>query len=103
MAISWFWLLLACALAFTIKLVGYLLPARWLQGAGVQRTATAMTIGLLAALLTINTLGDGTGLVLDARIAALLAAALALALRAPFLLVVIMGAASAAAVRCMFA
>jgi len=95
----WAWVLLACVLALATKLIGYLLPAHWLQGPGVVRVAGAMTVGLLAALVTFNALADGTRLVLDARLGALAAAALALALRAPFLLVVIVGAATAAALR----
>jgi len=95
----WFWVLLASLLALATKLVGYLVPARWLQGALVLRVATAMTIGLLAALVTVNTLADGARLAVDARLGALLAAALALASRAPFLLVVLTGAATAALLR----
>jgi len=95
----WSWVLLASALALATKLVGYLLPARWLQGPGVVRVAGAMTVGLLAALVTVNALADGTRLVVDARLGALAAAALALLLRAPFLLVVVTGAATAAALR----
>jgi len=99
----WFWVLLASLLALATKLVGYLLPARWLQGPAVARTAGMMTAGLLTALVTVNTFADGTRLVLDARLGALAAAALALTLRAPFLLVVIIGAASAAALRWVWA
>jgi uncharacterized membrane protein len=46
-----------------------------------------------------NTFANGTTLALDARLAALATAALALALRLPFLLVVLLGAAAAALVR----
>jgi len=61
--------------------------------------AGAMTVGLLAALVTVNAFADGTRLVMDARLGALAAAALALALRAPFLVVVVAGAATAAGLR----
>ena len=46
-----------------------------------------------------NTLASGTRIGLDARLGALLVAALALWLRAPFLLVVILGAVAAALLR----
>jgi len=95
----WPWVLLASLLAFATKLTGFLVPARWLQGARMLRVASAMTIGLLAALVTFNTFSGDTPLVIDARLGALLAAALALALRAPFLLVVLSGAATAALLR----
>jgi len=98
----WGWVLLSCLLALATKLVGFLVPARWLEGALMLRVASAMTIGLLAALVAFNTFAGGASLTLDARLGALLAAALALMLRAPFLLVVIVGAATAAALRWIF-
>jgi len=96
---TWFWLLMACALALATKLLGYLVPARWLQGPRTRQLTVAMTIGLLAALVTTNTLADGTRLTLDARLGALVAASLALLLRAPFLLVILVGAITAALLR----
>ncbi|GFN07680.1 hypothetical protein Smic_62360 [Streptomyces microflavus] len=50
--------------------------------------ATLLPVALLAALTAQQTFGDGQQLVLDARAAGLAAAALALILRAPFLVVV---------------
>lgn len=93
------WLLLACAAAYATKLAGYLVPRRWLANARMTRVAGTLTIGLLAALTAMNAFGSGAGLALDARLGALLAAGVALWLRAPFLLVVIIGAASAALLR----
>lgn len=95
----WGWLLLACATAFGIKLAGYAVPARWLQNPRMAQVAGCMTVALLAALTVMNTFSAGTALVLDARLAALVVAAVALWLRAPFLLVVILGAAASALVR----
>ena len=65
----------------------------------MSRIAATMTIGLLASLTVVNTFSSGQQLVFDARIGALLAAAVALLLRAPFLVVVIAGAAAAALLR----
>ena len=93
------WLLLACAAAYAIKLAGYLVPSRWLESERMTRVAGTLTIGLLAALTAMNTFASGTGPALDARLGALLAAGVALWLRAPFLLVVIVGAAAAAVLR----
>jgi hypothetical protein len=95
----WVWLLLACVLAYAWKLVGYLLPASLLQNARMSRIAGTMTIGLLASLTIVNTLASGQALVLDARLGALAAAAVALLLRAPFLVVVLAGAGAAALLR----
>ncbi|KXU38833.1 branched-chain amino acid transporter AzlD [Ventosimonas gracilis] len=97
MTVTWDWLLLACLLAFATKLSGYLLPARWLKGARMQRIASAMTIGLLASLVTLNTLGSA--MTFDARLGSLAVAMVALCLRASFLLVVILGAGTAALLR----
>jgi hypothetical protein len=95
----WVWLLFACVLAYAWKLVGYLLPASLLQNARMSRIAGTMTIGLLASLTIVNTLASGQALVLDARLGALAAAAVALLLRAPFLVVVLAGAGAAALLR----
>lgn len=95
----WGYILLACAATYLTKLAGYAIPARWLQNPRMTRVAGAMTVALLAALTVMNTFASGPALVLDARLAALGAAALALWLRWPFLLVVLVGAAAAAAVR----
>jgi hypothetical protein len=58
-----------------------------------------MTIGLLAALTVVNTVATGQTLAVDSRLGALAAAAIALLLRAPFLVVVIVGAVAAALLR----
>jgi len=95
----WLWILIACALAYLTKLVGYFVPAKLLQSPRIMHIAGTMTIGLLGSLTVVNALASGQGLVLDARIGALAAAAVALWLRAPFLVVVISGAAAAALLR----
>ena len=56
---------------------------------------------LLAALIATNTLATGRALVIDARIAGLAAAALALVLRAPVLVVVVAAAATTAVLRAL--
>ncbi|MDR6414418.1 AzlD domain-containing protein [Pseudarthrobacter sulfonivorans] len=95
----WFWLLLACLLAYAWKLVGYFVPAKLLKDPRMSRVAGTMTIGLLASLTIVNTVASGQTLAADARLGALAAAAIALALRAPFLVVVIVGAGTAALLR----
>ena len=95
----WGYILLACAATYLTKLAGYAIPARWLQNPRITRVAGAMTVALLAALTVMNTVASGAALVLDARLAALAAAALALWLRLPFLLVVVLGAVAAGLVR----
>jgi len=95
----WIWLLIACALAYAWKLVGYLVPAKLLEDPRMSRVAGTMTIGLLASLTVVNSVASGQSLAAAARLGALAAAAIALALRAPFLLVVVLGAGTAAVLR----
>jgi len=95
----WWWILVAAAIAYATKVVGYLVPGAWLESPWVLRLSSTVTVGLLAALVMTNTLVSGTAVVFDARVVALAAAAVALVLRAPFLLVVVIGAAAAALTR----
>ncbi|MEC5185841.1 putative membrane protein [Cryobacterium sp. MP_3.1] len=95
----WFWIVVACVVGFLTKLLGYLVPKKWLANPRVARVAGTLTIGLLASLTVANTVATGQQLVLDARLGALVAAAVALWLKAPFLVVVIVGAAAAAGLR----
>ena len=95
----WAWVLLGSVVAWAIKFCGYLVPVRWMESPRMTRVAGTLTIGLLASLTTMNAVSAGQGVVLDARIGALLAAAVALLLRLPFLVVVLAGAAAAALLR----
>lgn len=94
----WIAILLACAATYLTKLAGYAVPARWLQNPRMARVAGAITVALLSALTVMNTFAAGTALVVDARLASLAVAALALWLQLPFL-VVLLGAAAAALMR----
>lgn len=90
------WILLACLVAFATKLAGYLLPESLLENRTMVAVTSAMTIGLLGALIATNALTRGHSLALDSRILAVVVAPVALRLRAPFILVVVLGAASVA-------
>ncbi len=92
----WSWILLAAATAYLIKLAGYLLPQAWLDSPPVTELAAALTVGLLASLTVMNTVAGGQALVFDSRLLALAAAAIALRLNAPYLVVVVVGALAAA-------
>jgi branched-subunit amino acid transport protein len=65
----------------------------------VERVADLIPVALLAALVAVQVFADGTRLTLDARSAGLAAAVIALLLRAPFLVVVCVAAATAAVLR----
>ena len=60
-----------------------------------------MTVGLLAALVVTQTFATGGSLVVDARLAAVAVAAVALWRKAPFIVVVLLGALTAAALRAL--
>jgi membrane-associated phospholipid phosphatase len=79
-----------------LKLAGLSLPQRWLQDPRIQRTVPLIPIGLLAALVATQTFATGRHLVLDVRAAALIVALGAVLVRAPFLIVVVAAAATAA-------
>ena len=95
----WITLLAASAACYAIKLAGLSLPQRFLEGPRVQRIIPLLPVALLAALVATQTFATGRHLVLDVRAAALTVAALAVLLRAPFLVVVVAGAATAALLR----
>ena len=95
----WFWVLLACAAAYLTKIIGYLVPAAWLQHRLITHVSGVLTVALQAALVAMNTFSGDDGVTFDARLGALGAAAIALLLRAPFIVVVIIGAAAAAGLR----
>jgi uncharacterized membrane protein len=95
----WAPLLVACAACYVIKLAGLSMPQRVLQDPRIQRTVPLLPVALLAGLIAINTFSSGMHLVLDARAAALAVAGATVLLRAPFLVVVVGAAATAALVR----
>jgi uncharacterized membrane protein len=95
----WLLIIVACVVGFLTKLVGYLVPKKWLTNPRVARIAGTLTIGLLASLTIANAVATGQQVVVDSRLGALVAAAVALWLKAPFLVVVVVGAAAAAGLR----
>ena len=95
----WAGLLVASAACYGLKLAGLSLPARWLQDARIQRTVPLLPVALLAALIATQTFSLGQHLVLDVRAAALAVAVIAVLLRAPFLVVIVVAAATAALMR----
>ncbi|MEV6022285.1 AzlD domain-containing protein [Streptomyces sp. NPDC052036] len=86
---------------YAVKLLGLLVPAGILERPLVQRLAALLPVALLAALTAQQTFADGRALVLDARAAGLTAAAVALLLRAPFLVVVGVAVVVAAGLRAL--
>lgn len=86
---------------YGVKLAGPLVPAGALERPLARRLAALLPVALLAALTAQQTFGHGHELVLDARAAGVAAAAVALVLRAPFLLVVAAAVVVTAGVRAL--
>ena len=84
---------------YLLKLGGLSVPARVLRDARVRRIAALMPVALLTALAVIQAFSDGRRLVADERVAGMAAAVVAILLRAPFLLVVAVAAATTAGLR----
>jgi uncharacterized membrane protein len=99
----WAGVLTASAACYALKLAGLSLPQRWLQGARIQRTVPLIPVALLAALVATQTFSTGRHLVLDVRAISLAVAMIAVFLRAPFLVVVMLAAATASVIRLIFA
>ena len=98
-AAVWVAVLAASAACFATKLLGHRVPEHWLAHPRVARIAALVTAALLAALVAVQTFTSGRALVVDARLAGVAAAAVALALRAPFVVVVVLAAVVAAVLR----
>lgn len=96
---TWMAVLTASVIAFGIKLSGYTVPPVLLQQPRALRVTEVLPAALLASLVVLQTFSTGQHLVLDARAAALVVAAGALLLRAPFIVVVALGALTAAVLR----
>ncbi len=97
----WLIVIIASLACLSLKIAGYLVPTSFLEKPAPARIANLLTVALLAALIAVQTLGSGSHIVLDARLPALAVAAVLLALRAPFIVVVIAAAASAALIRAL--
>jgi hypothetical protein len=96
---TWIAIFVTAAACFALKLAGWSLPARLLEGERLQWAAALLPLALLAALVVVQTFGQGRSLVVDARAAGLAAAGVAVLLRAPFIVVIVVAAATAALLR----
>ncbi len=96
---TWVAILATAAGCYVLKLTGLSVPTKVLDQPLVQRIADLMPVALLSALIGVQVLGEGSRLVLDARLVGLAVAVVALVLRAPFIVVVFSAALAAALVR----
>ena len=83
---------------YLLKLAGLSVPAAWVEQPVVRRVVEFVPAALLAALVVVQAVTSGQDLVLDGRLVALAVAAVALALRAPFIVVLVLAGVSGALV-----
>ncbi len=81
---------------YVLKLAGLSVPARWVEQPWVARVVDFVPAALLAALVAVQGLTSGHDLVIDGRLAGLAVAAVALALRAPFNVVLVVAGSAGA-------
>ena len=96
---SWAALLGLAGAAYALKAAGPLLAGARELRPGVARLLDLVALPLLAALIAVQTLDGGGRLVADARLPALGVAGVLVWRRAPFLVVVLAAAATAALLR----
>jgi len=98
----WSAVIIASVAVYSWKLIGFLIPQRFVASPNIRELATLLTVALLAALVGIQTLVSTAGVSFDARIPAVIVAAVMFYFRAPFVLVVFSAAAIAALLRFLF-
>ena len=97
----WWALFLATLGCYAAKIAGQSVPHRFLEQPLVLAISDALPVALLMALVAVQTFTVGQTLVIDARAAGVAAAVVALLLRAPFLVVVLVAALVAAGARAL--
>ena len=95
---TWTAVLVASAGCYLLKLAGLSVPASWVEQPWVARIVDFVPAALLAALVVVQGLTSGEQVLVDGRLAGLAAAAVALALRAPFIVVLVLAGATGALV-----
>ena len=83
---------------YLLKLAGLSVPAAWVEQPWVARIVDFVPAALLAALVAVQAMTSGNEIVIDGRLVGLAVAALALALRAPFIVVLVLAGAAGALV-----
>ncbi len=85
---------------YALKFAGYAVPQRWFERPGLTRLVGLLPVALLAALIVVEAVADGRHYDWDAaRLAGCAVGVFALWRRAPFLVVVLSAAVTAALLR----
>ena len=98
----WLAVILGSLAVYSWKYFGYLLPHSILDSKLLSKTAGFITISLLSALVGVQTFVNNQTIVFDGRLVALIAAAVLLRLKMPFIGVVVLAATIAALFRLAF-
>ena len=95
------WIVIATIVGcYLLKLAGYLVPARVLEHVRARRLVELVPVALLAALVVVEAVANGSHYDLDGpRLAGVAVGAVAVWRRAPFLVVVVAAAVTAAVLR----
>jgi uncharacterized membrane protein len=96
------WALVIATIAgcYLFKIAGYLVPARVLDRPGIRRVVELLPVALLAALVVVEAIGHGRHVEWDgARLAGFGVGAVAVWRRAPFVVIVVLAALTAALLR----
>ena len=96
---TWTVLLVLAAGTWLLKAVGPVLAGGRQMPARMHAVVALLPPALLGALVAVQTAADGRSLILDARLAGVAVAGIAVWRRAPFLVVVALGTATAALLR----
>jgi branched-subunit amino acid transport protein len=99
--VTWAALIALCGISYALKAVGPVLAGGRELGPELRQAVDLVAVPLLAALILVQTFGLGQQLVVDARAPALAVAGVLVWRRAPFLVVVLAAAATAALVRAL--
>ena len=95
----WTAVILTAIGCYLLKLVGLSVPATVLDRPLVGRIADLIPVALLGALVAVQAFSTGQEMVADARLVGVGAGVVALAARAPFIVVVLVAAATTALIR----
>ena len=94
----WTAIIATSVIAFMLKYLGQAVPAAWLENARIQKFALYLPTALLAALVAVQSLGSEKNIVFDARSIGVVVAAVALFLKAPFPVVVLLAVLTSAGI-----
>jgi branched-subunit amino acid transport protein len=96
---SWAAIAVLAACAYGFKFLGLVVVGQRPMPARLARCLALLPAALLPALVVVNTVSNGRALVIDARLPGVAAAAVAVWRKAPFPVVIVVGAAVTAIVR----